>query len=148
MSTSTRTIVRDAIVAEFTAMKTAGQARVPEFDIRTRWLNEQETKQLSTYCIVATDETRAPQTQRHDNYDLTAVVVIYAHDAVDPRAKLDAMIEDAIGAVLQAARNLKEWVWKLVLDEITADEGTTAAGPWAQAVLRWTVSHRRTAFAV
>lgn len=148
-TTSARTVVRDALVTGFENLKKAAAGRVKDIAVSLRYLTEQETKQASTVCVVVTDEQRNAQTQRHDSYDMTAVVVLYAHDTKDPRAKLDLMIEDAIDTVLLAADGLRQGqtIWKCSLESITADEATTAAGPWAQAVLRWTVAHRRQAAA-
>lgn len=144
MSTlSTRTLVRDAIVKGFDNLKRAGTGRVKDFAISLRWLHEQDTLQSNTVCIVTTDETRSPQTLLQDTYDLQTTVVLYVNTPTDPRAVLDAMIEDAIETVTLVAPALKEWAWNFTLTEITTDDATKAAGPWAQALLRWAVSHRR-----
>lgn len=145
--TSTRTLVRDAVVAAFEAARDA-EPGVRAFEVSVRWLHEQETAQHSTYCILTTDETCTVQTLQHDNYELTIIQVLYAYDTRDPRAKLDGMIEDAMRITRAAAHALKDVVWRQRPDSITTDDATTAAGSWAQAVLRWTVSHRRPVMAV
>lgn len=142
-TTSTRTLVRDALAKGFENLKRAGTGRVKDFAISLRWIHEQESIQSNTVCIVTTDETRTAQTLTHDAYDLQATVVLYVNDPTDPRAMLDAMIEDAIETVWLVAPSLKEWAWNFTLSEITTDDATKAAGPWAQALLRWAVSHRR-----
>jgi hypothetical protein len=145
--TSHRTIARDAIVTCLEQLKAGGAARVKEFAVSLRYLTEQETSGKTTYCVVITDESGNPQTLERDSWDMTALIVLYAYDTRDPRARLDAAIEDVSEAVLQLAATLKDAIWKLKLTEITTDEGTTAAGPWAQAVTRWSLSHRRRAMA-
>lgn len=139
-----RSVIRDAVVTAFENLKKQETARVPEFNVARRWLTETEVKGASTYCVVATDERPAAQTQQQDTFELVLVVVIWSHDTKDPRVKLDAMIEDCFDA-MRAAWNgaMREVAWMVRLEELTTDEGTAAAGPWAQAVLRWTVSHRR-----
>lgn len=145
MTTSARTIVRDAILAAFVQAKQSGAVRMSDFATSLRWLTEQETTQKNTYSLIVTDEQRTPDTLSKDRYDMTAVVVIYAYDSRDPRAALDAMIEDAIDICLRAERTMQPLTMKMHLESIATDEGTTAAGPWAQAVLRWTVVHYRAA---
>jgi hypothetical protein len=145
--TSVRTIVRDAVAAQCDALKQVEGDNTPKYETSLRWLTIDEIKQSGTVCIVVTDEQRAPSSQQRDDYAMQVVTVCYARDADDPRAKLDEMIEDAIRMVLLAAEQLKQTrtIWKAVLDQLATDEGTTAAGPWAQAVLRWSCSHQRQA---
>lgn len=46
---STRTVVRDRIVAEFQVLKENESGRVQEFDVSVRWLAPDETKRAATY---------------------------------------------------------------------------------------------------
>lgn len=146
-TTSPRTLVRDAIAAALTAVQKGGEARAPEYAVSLRYLTEQECNGKTTYCVVITDETATRQTMQKDQWDMTALVVLYAYDTKDPRAKLDAAIEDVIEALVPLTETLRSVVSALALTEVTTDEGTTAAGPWAQAVLRWRLSHQRRAVA-
>lgn len=144
---SLRTVLRDAVIAQLATLKATGSARVKDFGTSPRYLSAEEARNSTTYCVVVTDETRSTQTLERDAWDATLLVVIYAYDTKDPRAKLDDCIEDGIEQVLRVGASLKDSVWTVHLNEITTDEGTTAAGPWAQAVLRWSVGHRRMAYA-
>lgn len=143
---SVRTIIRDAVLAQFAALKTSGGGRVKEFAFSPRYLSAEEARTSTTYCVVVTDESRTPHTLSLDAWDATLLCILYAYDTKDPRAKLDLCIEDAIEQVLRVGLAMKAQAWTVRLDEISTDEGTTAAGPWAQAILRWSVGHRRMAY--
>lgn len=140
---SVRTIVRDRIIAEFTTLKDNQSGRVPAFDISARWLSPDETKRQATYCVIVTDESRSPQTLQDDMYDMTVVLVLYANDTTDARAKLDSMIDDAIDVLRRAFRALGEVVQRAHIDVITTTEASNAEDDWPQAVIRWTVVHQR-----
>lgn len=142
---SIRTLVRDTVMQQLLARKSQASVRVKAFGVSPRFLMEQETKQANTYCVIVTDETVQGFTQRQRESSLTLKLVLYAYDATDPRAVLDAMIEDAyeivMGITTQPA--LQGLVWNIKPDSITTDEATSAAGPWAQALCQWTVQHSR-----
>lgn len=140
---SVRTVVRDKIVTEFTAMQTGQNGRVVEFDVNTKWLTDTETKRGATYCVVVTEESRAAHNLLSDIYTMSGVVVIYAYDTADARAKLDLMIEDAIDVLRRAFRALQGTITRAMLDGIQVSEGGTAEGDWPQAVVRWNVLHTR-----
>jgi|CXWL01.1.fsa_nt_gi hypothetical protein len=140
---STRTVVRDRIVAEFETMKEARSGRVTEFDVSLRWLTETETKRGGTYCVIVTDEQRTSQTLRDDAYQLSGAVVLYAQDSKDARAKMDLMIEDALDVLRRAFQSLQGEIQKAAVESITTTEASTAEGDWPQAVIRWSAVHRR-----
>lgn len=144
---SVRTVVRDAIVAKFTAMQSTQAGRVQVFEVSKNWLLDTESKRQATYCVVVTDESRSPNTHSSDFYSLSGVVVIYAFDTADPRAKLDLMIEDAIDVLREAFRSLAGQVTRAMIDVVQATEGSTAEGNWPQAVVRWTAIHTRAVLA-
>jgi len=145
-----RTHVRDSIVARFQALKDSGHARQSDFEVLLRWINPDQSTQRSTVCVIATDEQRESLSLRDDRYNLTVTCVLVANDSTDPRARLDRMIEDAIETVLLAASTLRNdgAIIKASLDAIESDEGALAAGPWAQAVMRWTIQHTRAALVI
>lgn len=142
---STRTIIRDTVMQQLAVRKGQASVRVKAFAVSPRFLTEQETKQANTYCVVVTDEQMQGFTQAKRDASLTLKLVLYAYDTADPRAVLDAMIEDAHDIVMGLASHpdLQGLVWNIKPDSITTDEATTAAGPWAQALCRWTVQHSR-----
>ena len=140
---STRTVVRDRIVAEFETMQAARSGLVPEFDISLRWLTETETKRAGTYCVIVTDEQRTSQTLQHDAYQLSGAVVSYAQDTKDARAKMDLMIEDALAVLRRAFQALTGVLQKASVESVTTTEASTAEGDWPQAVIRWSAVHRR-----
>jgi hypothetical protein len=142
---STRTIIRDHIVAEFNVMKDTRSGRVPEFDISLRWLAETETKRSSTYCIIITDENMKLQTQQDDAYELMGAVVLWANDTTDARAKLDLMIEDAFAVLRRAFLALRGVIQSPAVQSVTTTEASTADDVWAQAVIRWMCIHQRAA---
>ncbi len=142
-SRSDRTIIRDALISAFNTRKANGAGRITPFSVSPRYLLESESTTKNTYCVIITDESREANTLGQDDYSITVKIVVYAYDTKDPRAVLDGMIEDAIETVRGEAEGLKATAWKLALADITTDEGTTEAGPWAQAVLRWQAYHRR-----
>lgn len=144
---SPRTLLRNAIVAAFTARKGTDAMRLPEYAVSTNYLSEEQVTNNVTYCVVVTDETLTAQTMSKDDCAMTVLIVIYFKGDADPRAKLDMAIEDAYETVLTVQPALKETVWKLKLEEFTTDEGTTIAKPYAQAVQRWSAHHRRAAVA-
>lgn len=139
---SVRTVVRDAIVQEFEAMQTGQNGRVVDFDISTRWLIDTETKRKATYCVVVTEESRGSHSLHEDLYTMVGLIILYAHDTTDPRAKLDLMIEDAIDAIRRGLRNV-QGVTRAMIESIQTSEGSTAEGDWPQAVVRWQVQHPR-----
>jgi hypothetical protein len=141
---STRTIVRDQIATQFLVLKETAAGRVAEFDISLRWLNMDETKRASTYCIVVTDEQRNASTLLHDEYELRGVVVLYAYDTTDARAHLDLMIEDTLDVLRRAFRLIQtENIFRALIESITVSEASTAEDAWPQAVVRWTAIHHR-----
>lgn len=141
---SPRTVIRDRIISEFQVLGKSGAGRVPEFETSPRWLSVDETKRASTYCVVVTDETPQKQTHQHDLYELTGVVVLYANDTKDARAKLDLMIEDAIEVLRRAFESLRQaYILTASIETVTTTEASTAEDDWPQAVIRWTVRHRR-----
>lgn len=144
---SVRTVVRDAIVARFEAMLSSQAGRVPLFDVKKNWLLDTEVKRQATYCVVVTDEARSPNTLSSDFYSLSGVVVIYAFDTADPRAKLDLMIEDTIDVLREVFRSMTGQVQRAMVDGVQATEGSTAEGDWPQAVVRWTAIHTRAVLA-
>lgn len=140
---SVRTLIRDRIVAEFAVLRESGSARVPEFEVSLRWLSPDETKRQASYCVVVTDESRAGQTQQQDLYLLSGVVVLYAHDTSDARAKMDDMIEDAVEVLRRAFQVLAGVIQHASVDSVTTTEASPAEKDWPQAVIRWTARHRR-----
>lgn len=144
LSTSARTVLRDAVVAELAALKGRGSARVPSFGLSLNYLGADELKQDVTYCVVVTDEAPQAQTLGQRDCAMTLVVVLYVRDKDDLRAKLDAAIEDVYETLLLVQHRLKPGIWKMDLDEVTTDDNTTAVKDLAQAVLRWTCHHHRT----
>lgn len=140
---SPRTIIRDRIVAEFTILKNNGSGQVPEFDISLKFLTQEETKRASTYCVIVTDETRTASTMEDDQYQLTGLVVLYAHDTSDARAKLDLMIEDTLDVLRRVFQSIRGTFLKLSIDSVTTSEASTLEGDWPQAVIRWSGIHHR-----
>lgn len=142
---SIRTLIRDTIIRSLESRKQQSVLRAPSFAVSPRYLTEQETKQANTYCVIVTDESF--QTTNHGRRDasLNVKLVIYAYDTKDPRAPLDAMIEDAhdVMSGLQQLPDMQDKVWQVTPESITTDESTTAAGPWAQAIFIWALQHRR-----
>lgn len=144
LATSNRTVLRDAVVAELTALKGSSRARVPAFAVSTNFLNADELKQDITYCVVVTDEAQQSQMLGARDASMTLVVVLYVRDKDDLRARLDAAIEDVYEALLLVQHRIKPGIWKMDLDEVTTDDNTTAVKDIAQAVQRWTCHHHRT----
>ena len=140
---STRTLVRDVIVQEFDTMKRTGSGTIPAFEVSQNWLTETEAKQSATYCVVVTDETRLPSQLDSDQYELAGAIVIYARDTNDVRAKLDSMIEDALAVVRRSLQSMQPTIERARIDTVSTSEATTAEGPLAQAVIRFTIVHRR-----
>ena len=140
---STRTLVRDRIVGEFNAMRNAQSGRVNVFDTDTHWLLDTETKRSATYCVVVTDEVRTASTLENDTYAMSGVVIIYAYDTTDTRAKLDLMIEDALDVLRLAFRALPGTIQRALVESVQVSEGSTAEGDWTQAVVRWSAVHER-----
>ncbi|MGL4296273.1 MAG: hypothetical protein ACRCTG_11195 [Aestuariivirga sp.] len=143
LTTSHRTILRDAVVAELTALKGSGRARVPTFGLSTQFLSADEVKYDVTYCVVVTDEALQAQTLRDRDSVMTLVLVLYVRDKDDLRARLDAAIEDVYDAMLLVQHRLAPGLWKMALDELTTDDNTTAVKDLAQAVQRWSCHHHR-----
>lgn len=145
--TSHRTVLRDAILGAFQTRKHTESMRCPIYDAVPYFLTAEEVKRDVTHCVVVTDEAPTPSTMRDDDCVMTVLVVTYVRDDKDARTVLDAALEDAWETVLSVQSQLKETVWKVKLDEITTDDGTTIAKPYAQAVARWRATHRRAAVA-
>jgi hypothetical protein len=145
---SPRTTIRDAIVSACRHGQGTTARRVQEYAVALNYLTDSELKQSAVYCVLVTDETGADGSSfQRDMVAATVKVVLWANDANDPREKLDRMIEDACDSVrvaLQALRSSSAIV-SGVLEEITTDEATTAAGPLAQAVIRLSVMCQRPA---
>jgi hypothetical protein len=141
LATSPRTILRDACILQLIARKNQASARVRSFAVSPRYLTEQETKQANTYCVIVTDEQTQGFSHATHDVSVTLKLVLYAHDAEDPRGTLDGMIEDAHDVVrgLRNQADVASQLWNIMPDTVTTDEATTAAGPWAQAVCVWTV---------
>lgn len=142
---STRTVLRNTAIQLLEARKGQSVVRVPSFAVSPRFLLEQETNQANTYCVLVTDEQVEAFTQTRRLSRLTLRIVVYAHDTKDPRAVLDAMIEDAheLVATLAEQAALQGRVWQFTPIEIITDDSTTAAGPWARALCQWTAQHSR-----
>lgn len=140
---SHRTQIRDAIIQEFNNLRLARSGRVPEFEISTSWLTETETKRVTTYCVIITDESRGELSLAEDAFEMTGAVVLYAMDSADPRGKLDLMIEDAIEVLRRAMSASRSYLQNAKLDSITTSESSTVEGFWTQAVIRWMATHRR-----
>ena len=147
LATSPRTLFRNAIVTAFAQRKGTDAMRHQDFQVSLYYLSEEQIRQPVTYCVVVTDELLTAQTTQRDDCAMTVLIVMYIKDDADPRGMLDAAIEDAYETVLSVQGALKEIVWKMKLEELTTDEGTTIAKPYAQAVQRWSAHHRRAAVA-
>lgn len=145
---SIRTQARDAVMDALLNQRNQSTARVQDFDVSPKYLGCDECTKFPTYCVIATDERMEAQTLRDRDSTLTLLIVIWAKDTQDPRAKLDASIEDAYDAMIGLQARIADRIWKLSLDDITADEGASTSHPHAQAVLRWSLSHRRRSTAV
>lgn len=145
MSTPTvsdRTIVRDAIMTALTNRQNQDGMRLKTFDVSPNFLTPEECTRAVTYCVVVTNETMQAFTQQQRDCAMTLLLILYVRDEQDVRAMLDKAIEDVYETMLlfQSAQSA---AWKLTLDELTTDEGTTVAKPHAQAVLRWSCHHGR-----
>lgn len=142
---STRTIIRDTVMQVLESRKGQTVCRVKSFAVSPRFLTEQETKQANTYCVIVTDEDITVSRQSQRDISATVKLVLYAHDTKDPRAVLDAMIEDIYEVMLGSAghADLRDLVWQVMPETLTTDEATTAAGPWAQALWTWTLKFSR-----
>lgn len=142
---SVRTIIRDTIIAMLESRKNQSIARIASFSVSPRFLTQLETKQANTYCVIVTDEAFQEVTHGRRDASLTVKLVVYAYDTKDPRAPLDAMIEDAyeVMSSLQQHADMSSLIWHVSPESITTDEATTDAGPWAQALCTWTLQHRR-----
>lgn len=145
---SVRTQVRDAIMQALRDLQHQPSARVQDFDVSPKYLTCEECARFPTYCVVATDERPDRQTLMETDCTLTVLIVIYAKDTQDPRAKLDASIEDAYDTMILLQTRLADRVWKMTMEDLTSDEGAATSQPHAQAVLRWNLHHRRRATAV
>lgn len=146
LAVSHRTILRDAIVSVLEdRKKETSLCRVPAYQISTKWLGPNESKQAHTYCVVVSEETRDGGTQRQRDWKLEVKLICLANDSTDPHPVLDAMIEDA-QEVMETVRThaaLQGILWDLSPEQITPDEATVEAGPWGQAVCSWMMRHRR-----
>lgn len=145
---SVRTQVRDAVMQALLDLRNQSTARVQDFDVSPKYLAVEECTKFPTYCVVATDERMEAQTLLEVTSTMTLLVVIYVKDTADPRAKLDAAIEDAYDTMIMLQTRLADRVWKMNLEDITTDEGAATSQPHAQAVLRWNLHHRRRSTAV
>ena len=141
---SVRTIVRDQVI-DILHMRKGGAVRVPQYDISTYYLSADETVKISTYCVIVTDESVTERNQQSEVWELTLKIVMYAHDASDPHAMIDGMIEDVQDA-MRLARNtltLNNIVCDIKPGDIAPDERTRSALPHGQAVRTWTMRHDR-----
>lgn len=145
---SIRTQARDAVMEALLNQRNQSTARVQDFDVSPKYLAVEECTKFPTYCVVATDERVEAQTLHETTNTMTLLIVIYVKDMADPRAKLDASIEDAYDTMIGLQARMADRIWKMTLDDITADEGAATSHPHAQAVLRWSLSHRRRSTAV
>ncbi len=147
MSTSPishRTTIRDAVLAMFESRRGADGMRVKEFDMSRYWIGPDQCARFPTYCVLVTDEVPGEKTQRTVNFGLTLTVVIYAKDDHDPRRALDAAIEDVYETMLLVQDTIDEEIsWQFSLQELSSDDGTSIAHPYALAVQRWQCEHRR-----
>ena len=143
MSTSVRTIIRDGVVQALTTLKQTQAARLPNFTISLTYDQVEDCKTFPTYCVVVTDEQVEAHSLTHMDCVSTLLTVLYVQDQKDPRAKLDAAIEDVYEAVMRWGQSNLASVWRMVCSEVTTDEGTRIAKPNAQAVLRWQLHYRR-----
>jgi hypothetical protein len=143
MSTSVRTQVRDGIVEALQTLLRQGAARHRDFAVSLTYDTVEECTKWPTYCVIVTDETLTEQTLRHLGSELNVLTVLYVRDTKDPRAALDAAIEDVYEAVAGWCEQARGLIWKWRLAELSTDEGTRIAKPHAQAVLRWSLAHRR-----
>lgn len=142
---STRTIIRDTVMQMLESRKGQSICRVKKYAVSPNFLNEQETKQANTYCVIATDEEISADGHGSRDVGLTLKMVLYARDTNDQHAVLDAMIEDAHELMLglQSQADLRGLVWNVEPNGLTTDEATTAAKDWTQAVCLWTVRFSR-----
>lgn len=147
MSTPTvshRTAIRDAVLATFESRRGADGMRVKEFDVARYWLSVEQCQRFPTYCVIVTDEVPGEKTQRAVNFGLTLAVVIYVKDDHDPRRALDAAIEDVYETLLLVQDTIdEESSWQFSPQELSSDDGTSIAHPYALAVQRWQCEHRR-----
>lgn len=137
------TVIRDRIAAEFETLKRTESGRVKEFDVSLFWLSETETKRASTYCVIVSGETRAPQTHANDVWELKGKIIVWAMDTSDAAAKLYDMIEDVHDVLRRAFRALEGTIQSAVVEEWDGPERTTSTKDWAQAVIPWVCKHRR-----
>ena len=142
---STRTLVRDAIVMALRVRLTDASMRRRPYDISLNYLSVQECQRFPTYCVVVTDESSGAHTLTAREFQMAVVIVIYVRDEGDVRGELDAAIEDVYETLLIVQRGLGTVGWKVVLDNLNSDEGTTVAKPYAQCVQRWICHHGRAA---
>jgi|CXWL01.1.fsa_nt_gi hypothetical protein len=142
---STRTVVRDAVVQALRGRLTDPQVRMRTYDISQNYLTAQECKRFPTYCVVVSDESPGALTLTAREFQMVVLLVLYVRDEDDTRAVLDAVIEDVYETMLTVQRGLGAAGWKLVLESLSSDEGTTIANPHAQCVQRWICHHSRAA---
>lgn len=140
---SIRTEIRDGLANALTALQRSQAARIKDFTVSLTYDLIEECTKFPTYCVVVTDEALTTQSMSQVDCTATVLTVLYVQDAKDPRAKLDLAIEDVYDAVRQWGQGQRNTVWNLTLDSIETDEGTRIAKPHAQAVLRWSLHHRR-----
>lgn len=145
LSTSPRTLIRDAIMSMLETRKNQALSRIQSFAVSPKFLSPPELTQSNTYCVIATDEAFQRSTHSVDESELTIKLVIYAKDTKDPRAPLDAMIEDARDAMtgLIGHPDVRGVVSRVVPESIATNESTTDAEHLAQAVFVWTIQQRR-----
>lgn len=139
---SIRTQVRDAFVDALTTINRSPAARVPGAQVLTQYVTAEEVLKSPTYCVVVTNESINVISQMSADVTLTVLVVIYVKSDTDVRAVLDGAIDDVWDA-LRMGHILKSDVSQLSVESIETDEATTAAKPFAQAVMRWTAFVRR-----
>lgn len=143
--TSTRTLIRDAVVSTLRGRQDTDAMRLPAFDVSLNYLTIEECKRFPTYCVIVTDEIPESFTLQQVECRATIVVVVYAKHESDVRAMLDKAIEDVYETMLTVQQGLEGTAWKCRLDALTTDEGTTIEKPHAQAVQRWTCHYGRAA---
>lgn len=145
LSISPRTIVRDTILDVLATRTDKSMVRVPNFSTSQKYLNAQESKTGNTYCVIVTDESPTPSTFTSKNWSMQVKIVCYANHPTDPHGIIDAMIEDLneTMALVRTHGSLHGVISRMDPEGITADERTTEAGPWGQAVCTWTMDHER-----
>lgn len=142
---SKRTQIRDAFFNALAQISTANASRAyrTTATVEKLWLQYDQFVRYPGLCVIVTDEQVASDSHQSFRSECDVKIVGYSSNDKDPRAALDAIIEDTLEALSRNDESIRSIVSGLQLEEIACDDGAEVSKPFGKFVMTWKCSFTR-----